>query len=545
MTDSDGNTLTGNTALNCTAGYTWVSSINNDFTGSGEANFLRMNVTDVMGFPISDVDVEVVTDGMQVYATPYFGGLDSTTDLNGVTPWIAVIYRTFTTNDTMTVNTTTVTVYYMGHIFTYNPRTVNISTSHMETVLMDDTPPETTIILSGTQALEGWYVSDVMVNLTAIDYYTSVAITRYSFDEATWFNYTEPFNITDEGITTVYYYSIDIADNVEATKTETIKIDKMPPDIAITVPPSDGTVYTGWVVINGTFDDTGSQVTSIAINDSRFILVEPVGTGPYGYSGTYSFKALIIAEGEFVFEVTVWDQAGFTGTATRQLIFVNNTPIGEDVEVTDPVSGINMAFDNVTDSGTTTVTATEMGPDPPEGFVIIPSVTGDVYYDINTTANYMGTITIAIPYDETQLTYPWQESLLKLYHWNSTTEEWEDITTWVDTENNIIYGEVTGFSIFAIMESSILEQFQGYGRLRIDGQLYRGDATMAIYVDMIQIQVEGQTATWNILKQFRIGSIELVFGEGELGKIVLTIHRGETASHVVAAGRGIFFFGCI
>lgn len=37
--------------------------------------------------------------------------------------------------------------------------------------------------------------------------------------------------------------------------------------------------------------------------------------------------------------------------------------------------------------------------------------------------------------------------------WNETSQQWTDITTHVDTENNIIHGETTHLSKFAIMLS--------------------------------------------------------------------------------------------
>ncbi|MFB0561466.1 MAG: NosD domain-containing protein [Candidatus Lokiarchaeia archaeon] len=130
--DSDANNLTGNIALNCTTGYYWFISVNNDFRGSVEANYLRVNVT-AFGGPFPGVEAEVVTDGTTVYATPHFGGSNATTDPYGLTPWIAVPYRIFTGNDTMAENATTVTVWSSTAPFSNNPRTVSMSTSHVET----------------------------------------------------------------------------------------------------------------------------------------------------------------------------------------------------------------------------------------------------------------------------------------------------------------------------------------------------------------------------------------------------------------------------
>ena len=79
-----------------------------------------------------------------------------------------------------------------------------------------------------------------------------------------------------------------------------------------------------------------------------------------------------------------------------------------------------------------------------------------VYYDITTTAEYTGTIEVAIPYDETQVEGP--EENLKLWHWDPDVG-WTDCTTWVDTENNIIYGEVTSLSVFVVGEPLITATF--------------------------------------------------------------------------------------
>ncbi|MEM3594814.1 MAG: NosD domain-containing protein [Candidatus Jordarchaeaceae archaeon] len=132
---STGNKLQGNTALNSVrGGYYWTAdSINNDFTGSVEANYLRVKVVKFLGYPISGADVKVETDGTVVYKTPHFSGTNSTTDSDGATPWIIVPYKTFTTNDTMTRNITTVTVWNSTASFFNNPRTVNMYQTHVET----------------------------------------------------------------------------------------------------------------------------------------------------------------------------------------------------------------------------------------------------------------------------------------------------------------------------------------------------------------------------------------------------------------------------
>ncbi len=111
---------------------------------------------------------------------------------------------------------------------------------------LDETPPTTSISLSGTEGSNDWYVSDVEVTLTATDNEggTGVASTEYSYDDITWNTYTDTFTISDEGTTTVYYRSTDILDNVEETKTESLKVDKSSP--AITGTRTPGPNANGW-----------------------------------------------------------------------------------------------------------------------------------------------------------------------------------------------------------------------------------------------------------------------------------------------------------
>ena len=65
--------------------------------------------------------------------------------------------------------------------------------------------------------------------------------------------------------------------------------------------------------------------------------------------------------------------------------------------------------------------------------------------DIGSNAAYQSPITIAWTYDMSGLEKP---EGLKMYHFNGS--EWENITTSVDTANNIIYGQVTSLSPFLL-----------------------------------------------------------------------------------------------
>jgi hypothetical protein len=126
------------------------------------------------------------------------------------------------------------------------------------------------------------------------------------------------------------------------------------------------------------------------------------------------------------------------------------TEEGSSVEVTPEDGGtgtspVTMTFENVTQSGGTTLTISETGPIPPAGFAL-----GDppIFYDIKTTAVYEGSITVCIDYSN--VSYSGPPELLQLWHYEDGL--WVDCTTYVDTLNEIICGEVTSLSAFAILE---------------------------------------------------------------------------------------------
>ncbi len=169
--------------------------------------------------------------------------------------------------------------------------------------------------------------------------------------------------------------------------------------------------------------------------------------------GVSQSKIIFDAEAgsQYLIEVGGWDGARGQGLITT-IIEPDNTPPGQNVEVSDPETGTTMLFDTVESGGDTTVDVTQGGPPPPTGFKLVPLGT---YYDIETTAVFSGMIQIAIEYDDTGLTTG-QEMALKLRCYEEATDEWVNITTGLDMVNNIIYGETTHLSLFAITTAGIL-----------------------------------------------------------------------------------------
>ena len=99
-------------------------------------------------------------------------------------------------------------------------------------VTIDTAAPVTTPSFGGTAGTGGWYTSSVTVTLNESDAISGVAQTNYSLDGgSTWQAYSSPFVVSAQGSTSVQFYSTDVAGNVQATQTQTFKVDSLAPTV--------------------------------------------------------------------------------------------------------------------------------------------------------------------------------------------------------------------------------------------------------------------------------------------------------------------------
>jgi lysophospholipase L1-like esterase len=106
----------------------------------------------------------------------------------------------------------------------------------------DTTAPATTI--SRDRAADGsddWYRDSVTVTLGAGDPDDAVAGSEYFYkldgaQDKPWTKYTGPFTVSDEGLTDVVARSVDSNGNIEASKTDVIKIDRTAPSFDLACP---------------------------------------------------------------------------------------------------------------------------------------------------------------------------------------------------------------------------------------------------------------------------------------------------------------------
>jgi hypothetical protein len=141
----------------------------------------------------------------------------------------------------------------------------------------DAVPPTTTVTsLDGGLACSGWYTSSVQVALQAADLplpginaTSGVSATFWRKNGNEWQQVvTSTFQITDQGVNTVDYYSVDVAGNAEAppkTISPTVKIDTVspttsPPSFTGTLGPSEW--YRSGVSVTFTALDAASGVSA-------------------------------------------------------------------------------------------------------------------------------------------------------------------------------------------------------------------------------------------------------------------------------------------
>jgi hypothetical protein len=118
----------------------------------------------------------------------------------------------------------------------------------------DRTPPVTTHEFDGISGDNGWFVSNVTVILSAVDYSAGVDFTMYKLDAGIWTTYTAPFSVTDDSNHTLSYYSVDKVGNKETEKGPfDFKLDKTIPLINLTV---EKTGLSKWLLTATVSDET-------------------------------------------------------------------------------------------------------------------------------------------------------------------------------------------------------------------------------------------------------------------------------------------------
>ncbi len=135
------------------------------------------------------------------------------------------------------------------------------------------------------------------------------------------------------------------------------------------------------------------------------------------------------------------------------------SPIPVTITPPDSTTGasvVDITFASVDTAGTTSLATSSTGPPPPAGFAFGEPV---IYYEISTTASF-SSARICISYAQTTVDPP-PEASLELLHFEGGS--WVPTTNQsLDTVNNVICGDATSFSPFAIAGLLPPPSFSGF-----------------------------------------------------------------------------------
>lgn len=215
----------------------------------------------------------------------------------------------------------------------------------------------------------------------------------------------------------------------------------------------NNTIYFNWGPVSGGFFTKEVDITNyVSAGDAIRIRLSAIdwpdiSSPTYPYSGVHTAGPIFDNVG--IYATGLADPTGYPVDDTPQTCETYNTtesgvpinPIDEDTK-TSPVT---LVFDNITGGGETSLTITDQGPPPPQGFKV---GTPPTYFDITTTATFEDMVTIC--FDFSGISYN-KESNLEIRH--LVNGQWEPVLSEVNTEDDIICGKVTSFSLFAVFEA--------------------------------------------------------------------------------------------
>ena len=204
--------------------------------------------------------------------------------------------------------------------------------------------------------------------------------------------------------------------------TAAIEVTALPPTIS-SFSPESGPVGTS-VTLSGTCFQGVTAVSFNGVAATQF---------SEGCGGTQI--RVTVPAGAVSGPITVTTPGGTVSSA--DLFTVDNTSAGSDQTVVLP-DGVTLTFSSVITPGLTTVT--ESAADPV--LVSTPFLVSGLYYDIETSATYSGTITVTVPYLPAR-------GAPQLLHFDGTS--WVNVTpAIIDTMNDTITGTVSSLSPFAV-----------------------------------------------------------------------------------------------
>jgi len=201
----------------------------------------------------------------------------------------------------------------------------NVENVNVETVHIDTVSPETTISFVGSFGLNSWYNSQVHVTLTATDSTSGFQRTVYRIDDGDWQDYSGTFQIFDDGIYSLEYYSEDNAGNAGSIEAAEIKIDKINP---LTV-----------ASLSGTQGENDWYTSVVGVTLSSFDEMSNVNWTEYRIDGgnwqTYTGPFTVATDGIHSIDYHSQDISGNTEVQRNIHVSIDRTPPALTIEQSD------------------------------------------------------------------------------------------------------------------------------------------------------------------------------------------------------------------
>jgi len=141
-------------------------------------------------------------------------------------------------------------------------------------VWIDKGAPSLEKTLNGLEGNDGWYLTDVTVNITSEDDMSQVDLIMYQLDGGLDESYMNDFQVTKEGTTLLEYYAVDIAGNVGVKEETSIDIDKSAPSTKAIIVGALGNNgwYTSkvWINLEGVDEVSGIDEVQYRLNGGEW-----------------------------------------------------------------------------------------------------------------------------------------------------------------------------------------------------------------------------------------------------------------------------------
>ncbi len=189
--------------------------------------------------------------------------------------------------------------------------------------LLDQTDPQVTITPTGTFGLDGWYVTPVAVQVSAIDLTSGVTVLEYSLDGSDWTAWTDTLLLND-GVHSLQAYAEDAAGN-NSLSNLVLSIDTLPP-VPYVQPTGTAGIH-DWYLSDVSWQAAASDATSGVAS----IEVSPDG-GVWIVGDTAAFST----EGPHTVDFRFTDEAG-NSALTHNAFSIDKTK--PTVNITSPLEG--------------------------------------------------------------------------------------------------------------------------------------------------------------------------------------------------------------